>query len=124
MKLQLPERRRFIRIEVPLKLRVKSETRTVEVVTKNISPIGMRFEVPHELNKAEKLELTVFVPSPNSTVGVRLTGRVVWQTRTSLEDNAPYDVGVEIIEIEDANKNFFLKYLCDLLYESSFKARS
>jgi c-di-GMP-binding flagellar brake protein YcgR len=121
MKLKLPERRRFIRIEIPLKVTIMTEGRVDEVVTKNISPIGMRFEIAKELSKTEKLDMTLSIPSSEGPA--KLTGRVVWQNKTSLEDNAPYDVGVEIIEIEDTNKNLFLKYLCDLLYESTFKAR-
>jgi len=121
MKLKLPERRRFIRIEVPLKVKIKTDGRVDEVVTKNISPIGMRFEVSKELKKADKLDLALSIPP--SDAPVRLKARVVWQNKTSLEDNAPYDVGVEIIEIEDKNKNMFLKFLCDLLYDSTFKAR-
>lgn len=119
MKLKLPERRRFIRIEIPLKVMIMTEGRAVEVVTKNISPIGMRFEIAKELTKTEKLDMSLSVPS--SGVPVKLTGKVVWQNKINLEDKAPYDVGVEIVEIEDKNKNFFLKYLCDLLYDATFK---
>lgn len=121
MKLKLPERRRFIRIEIPLKVKIKTSGRIDEVVTKNISPIGMRFEVTKELKNTELLDMSLTIPS--SDTPVRLKGRVVWQSKTTLEDTAPYDVGVEIMEIEDKNKNAFLKYLCDLLYESAFKIR-
>jgi hypothetical protein len=121
MKLNLPERRRFIRIEIPLKVSIKTDGRVEEVVTKNISPTGLRFEVARELSKTDKLDLSLTIPTTESPV--RLKARVVWQNKISLEDKSPFDVGVEIIEIEDKNKNFFLKYLCDLLYDSTFKAR-
>ena len=122
MKLKLPERRRFIRIEVPLKVSIKAGGRVDEVVTKNISPIGMRFEIDKELSDTETLNMSLVLPS--SDTPVCLKGRVVWQSKTTLEDSAPYDVGVEIMEIEDKGKNVFLKYLCDLLYESTFKTRN
>lgn len=121
MKLKLPERRRFIRIEIPLKVKIKTDGRVDEVITKNISPIGMRFEIAKELKKTDKIDLSLEIPSTD--ILVKLKARVVWQNKISLEDKSPYDVGVEITEIEDKNKNVFLKYLCDLLYDSTFKAR-
>lgn len=122
MKLKLPERRRFVRIEIPLKVTVTSGGKTDEVVTKNISPVGMRFEIPHELEKSGKLDMTLTLPTSESPI--ILEGKVIWQTRISLEDNSPFDVGVEIINIDDENKNVFLKYLCDLLYDSTYKVRT
>lgn len=122
MKLKLPERRRFVRIEIPLKVIIKSGDRTEEVVTKNISPVGLRFEVASELKGPGKLDMSLYIPASKDPV--RLGGKVIWQSKVSLEDNAPYDVGVEILEIEDKNKNIFLKYLCDLLYGSTYKTRT
>ena len=121
MKLKLPERRRFIRIDTPLRVKIHAEGRIDEVVTKNISPIGMRFEIGKEIKNSDKLDLSLYIPTSESPI--RLKGKVAWQRRTSLEDKAPYDVGLEIVEIEDKNKNLFLKYLCDLLYDSTFKSR-
>ena len=36
--------------------------------------------------------------------------------KLSLEDNSPFDVGTELVDIEEDNKNTFLKFLCDLIY--------
>lgn len=118
---KLPERRRFVRIEVPLKVVVKSGNFTDETITKNISPIGLRVEVKKELEPAKKLNIELYIPSLDRPV--HLEGKVVWQHKTSLEDRAPYDVGIEITEVEDSEKNIFLKYLCDLLYDSTYKVR-
>ncbi len=122
MKQKLPERRRFVRIEIPLKMTVKSGDRLDEVITKNISPIGLRFEIDRQLKESEQLDLSLYLPSTDKPI--RLEAKVIWQSKTSLEDKAPYDVGAEIIDIEDKNKNAFLKYLCDLLYGSAYKART
>lgn len=122
MKLKLPERRRFLRIDVPLKVKLISGDRIDEVVTKNVSPVGMRFELGRELNESNQLTLSLYLPS--SERPIHMSGKVIWQTKTSLEDNAPYDIGVEIVEVEDKDKNTFLKYLCDLLYSSTYKART
>lgn len=122
MKLKLPERRRFIRIETPLRVVVTCGDRVEEVVTKNISPVGLRFEVADELDASRDLDLALFLTSDSDPI--RLVCRLIWQAKTSLEDNAPFDVGIEIIAVEDSNKNVFLKYLCDLLYDSTYKVRT
>jgi hypothetical protein len=122
MKLKLPERRRFVRIEIPLRVVVKTEGRVDEVITKNVSPVGLRFEVGKELTQSDRLSMSLYLPENDDPI--ELVGKVIWQTKTSLEDNAPYDVGIEITEIKDKNKNIFLKYLCDLLYASTYKERT
>ena len=122
MKLKLPERRRFVRIEIPLRVVVKTEGRVDEVITKNVSPVGLRFEVDKELTQSDRLSMSLYLPENDDPI--ELVGKVIWQTKTSLEDNAPYDVGIEITEIKDKNKNVFLKYLCDLLYASTYKERT
>ncbi len=122
MKLKLPERRRFIRIETPLKLTVTTAEGADEVVTKNVSPVGLRFEIGKKLKETAKLDLSLHLPISDKPI--RLVGKIIWQEKTSLEDNAPYDVGVEITEVEDRQKNTFLKYLCDLLYNAAYQFRT
>ncbi|MDP8299516.1 MAG: PilZ domain-containing protein [Candidatus Tantalella remota] len=121
MKLKLPERRRFVRIDIPLKIVIENGGITDEVLTKNISPVGLRFGIPRELKKDEPLKITLYLPEGNTPIG--LDAKIIWQIKTSLEDKAPYDVGVEIVSIEEDCKNTFLKYLCDLLYKSTYKER-
>ena len=122
MKEKLPERRRFIRAAVPLKVIVKCDGREDEVSVKNVSPVGVRFEIPQKLDEEKKLALSLYLPSVTDPISI--DGKVAWQTKVSLEDLAPYDVGVEIVNIKDRDKNTFLKYLCDLLYGSVFKERT
>ncbi|MFH1665744.1 MAG: PilZ domain-containing protein [Candidatus Omnitrophota bacterium] len=121
MKIKLPERRRFIRVERPLRVIVGSAGRSDEVVADNISPVGLSFTIGRKFGDSENLSLSLYLPS--SEEPVLLEGKVVWQSKMSLEDNAPYKVGVEILKIDDSNKNVFVGYLCDLLYETSFKER-
>lgn len=122
MKLKLPERRRFVRVETPLKVVVTEGDRIDEVVTKNISPMGFRFEVSREYKQTEDLELALYIPSTEKAIHIK--GKVVWQEKISLEDNAPYDVGIEVTQVDEKDKNVFLKFLCDLLYKSSYKERT
>jgi len=119
MKVKTFERRRFARIDVPLKLMVKSGKRLEKGITKNISPVGLRFETGKKLEANKKMEIVLSLPSRVNPITFKI--RVVWQNKKSLEDKAPYDVGVEIVSIEEHDKNVFLKYLCDLFYNSTYK---
>jgi len=122
MNQKLPERRRFVRLSVPLRVVVASGNGSFEVVTKNISPVGLRFESKKELKKSGALGLTLYLPSQDTPI--QLKAKLIWQSKTSLEDNASYDVGVEILHIDDKNKNAFLKYLCELFYNSTYQIRT
>ena len=122
MKLKLPERRRFVRIDVPLRLLVELGGKIVEVQTKNISPVGIRFQISKELDIVTNLKLRLFIPILEKPID--LVAKIIWQSKISLEDNSPFDVGVEIIDICEENKNIFLKYLCDLLYSSTYEFRT
>ena len=76
----------------------------------------------NELDVSKKLKLKLFVPIIDQPID--LIVRVIWQAKISLEDNSPFDVGVEIMDICEENKNIFLKYLCDLLYGSTYEFRT
>ncbi len=122
MKLKLPERRRFIRVETPLRVTVISGGEVNEVVTKNVSPVGLRFEIGRELKETENIKMDLYLPIHHDPI--HLEAKIIWQNKVSLEDNAPYDIGAEIVEIDDETKNIFLKYLCDLLYSVTYTART
>jgi Tfp pilus assembly protein PilZ len=122
MKLKLPERRRFVRVDTPLSVDIKCGDRTEKVVTKNISPVGFRFEVKKKFDASAPIEMILRLPPDNTDI--LIMGKVIWQSKVSLEDRAPFDVGIDIAEIEEKNKNVFLKYLCDLLYNSKYQERT
>lgn len=122
MKKKSPERRRFVRIKTPLKVVIRCGDRTDESVTKDISPVGLSFETGRAFNTSESLSMSLGIPERQDLV--RFEGRVAWQTKTSLEDNAPYNVGVEITDVNDEDKTDFLKYLCDLMYQSKQDIRT
>jgi len=121
MKQKLPERRRFIRVETPLKLVISCDGAKDEVVVKNISPVGLLFELSKKI-KVDDLKLSLTLPSVKDPISI--DGKIIWQTKQSLEDEAAYDVGVEIVDVEDKSKNVFLQFLCDLLYSTDYKART
>jgi hypothetical protein len=84
-------------------------------VAKNISANGLSFETRDaSLKESCVVELKLDIEgAPNA---VHAKGTVVWRRKLSLEDAAPYDVGIEVVEIEEDNKNTFLKFLCDQIY--------
>ena len=111
------ERRKYIRLSAPIRLTYTNidNGRVHNTDIKDISAEGMRFETRDKaLNISDNLELKLDIPNmPNP---VHAKGTVVWKEKLSLEDDSPFDFGIEFSEIEDDNKNTFLKFLCDLIY--------
>lgn len=121
MKLAIPERRRYVRIEVPLKVVVKGSGWEEDLFSKNISPIGIRFQNTHPVKSGSIVNMTLVVPTRKDPLKIK--GKVMWQEKVSIEDNAPYDTGVEFIKIFEKDKNTLLKFLCDILYGSSYVSK-
>jgi len=110
------ERRRYIRLSTPITIQytIPGEDKILRTVSKDISAVGVRFETTDKLKPKTDLELTLSLPkAPNP---VHAQGKIIWVKRVDLEDNSPYDIGVEFVKIEEDNKNTFLKYLCDIIY--------
>ena len=119
MKIQdkLVERRKYIRLEAPVTITyaVADSNALYTATTKNISADGLRFETHDKaLAPGSMIDLTLKISGMGSPVHAK--GKIVWQKKMTLEDGMPFDVGVEFTEIEDDNKNTFLKFLCDLIY--------
>ncbi len=117
MKDRLVERRKYIRLKVPVSVTYTApNTGVVHIsVTKDISVDGLRLETKaKDIEKGAVLELKLDLYGGNSPVHAK--GKVIWIKQLSLEDDAARDVGIELIEIEEDNKNTFLKFLCDLIY--------
>ena len=116
---KVEEKRKFIRLEVPVELKyiVKGDTAIRDVATKDISCEGLRFVSEGELKEGSLLELSITIP--NAANPVHVNGKVAWMKRVSTEDASPYEVGIEFMQIEEDNKNTFLKYLCDLIYNQT-----
>ena len=115
----LEERRKFISLEVPLNLKyiARGDSVRKEVTTKDLSCEGLRFTNNEELKEGLLLELNMNIP--NTPNPVHVNGKVVWAKSLSTEDGSSFDVGVEFIKIEEDNKNTFLRYLCDLIYNQT-----
>ena len=111
------ERRRYIRLQTPINISyiLPESGKIYNTVAKNISADGLRLETMDKVIKeADTIELKLDISGAVNPVHAK--GRVIWKGRISLEDGAPFDMGLEFTEIEEDNKNTFLKFLCDLIY--------
>lgn len=114
------ERRRYVRLETPITISyvLPKGDNILHASTKNISADGLRFQTQdRSLKEADVVALNLHIPGAVNPV--HAGGTVVWKKRISLEDGAPYDVGVEFSEVEEDNKNTFLRFLCDVMYAIS-----
>lgn len=114
------ERRKFLRLEAPIDITytVSENGRVYNTTTKDLSADGLRFETRDKtLAESSVMELKLDIPGTANPIHVE--GKVIWKRKLSLEDAAPFDVGLEFTKIEEDNKNTFLKYLCDLIYKLS-----
>ncbi|MFH1996066.1 MAG: PilZ domain-containing protein [Candidatus Omnitrophota bacterium] len=116
------ERRKFIRLDAPIGVTytVDRGDKVYRVVSKNVSALGLRFQsFEKNLRESSLLDLTINLPEALNPV--HACARVIWVKKLSLEDNAPLDIGVEFESVDEDNKNTFLKFLCDLIYNISPK---
>ena len=114
---KLAERRSFIRLREPILITytVEKNDKVYNVTAKDISADGLRFQTLDKgLKEGDSLEMRLDIPDVTNPVHAH--GRIMWKKKLSLEDAAPFDVGTEILGIEEDNKNTFLKFLCDLIY--------
>jgi c-di-GMP-binding flagellar brake protein YcgR len=111
------ERRKYVRLATPIPISFTSaaSNNVWRTVTKNISADGIRFEtMDPNLKESSVIEAKIEIPSAPNPIHAK--GLIIWRRRISLEDGSPFDCGVEFTEIEEDNKNTFLKFLCDLIY--------
>jgi len=124
MRDKLVERRSFIRLREPISITytVTGNDKVYKAVAKDISADGMRFQTNEKkFKEGDALEMKLDIPVIANPIHAR--GKIIWKKKLSLEDNAPFDIGAEIIDLEEDNKNTFLKFLCDLIYNLPEDAR-
>lgn len=110
------DRRKFIRLEMPIEVDYISKASGLlkKTISKDISAEGLRFLTNTSIEKNEDLELRLVLPEARNPV--HIMGKVIWIKKFSLDENA-FEVGIEFIKIEEDNKNTFLKFLCDIMYD-------
>lgn len=110
------EKRRFIRLEIPIKISYtsKNDNQIHEAFSKDISAEGLRFLTNSSLKKDDELEIKLNINDAKNPVHVK--GKVIWINESG-SDKETFEVGIEFMEIEEDNKNTFLKFLCDVMYK-------
>lgn len=109
-----------MRLDAPLGVSYFSEdgSRVSTATTKNISADGLSFRTLDKgIKESSPIEIKLSIDGAANPIHAR--ARVVWKRRVSLEDGSPFDIGLEFTDIEEDNKNSFLKSLCDLMYKIS-----
>lgn len=113
----LIDRRLYVRLDAPIDVSytVPETGITLNTNTKNISCDGMRLETFNkDMKVSDILEIKLVIQAAPNPVHTK--AKVIWKRKISLEDAAPFDCGLEFTEIEEDNKDTFLKFLCDLTY--------
>ncbi|MBU1853924.1 MAG: PilZ domain-containing protein [Candidatus Omnitrophica bacterium] len=113
----MKESRRFLRFDVALKVdyMLQGEPKIERTgSTKDVCAEGMQLLTEEKLQKGDKLEFKLTVPEALNPV--HLNGNVMWSKEMSSEQKLSYSSGVEFGDIEEDNKNTFLKFLCNLMY--------
>lgn len=118
------EKRRFIRFEIALKVYyyVQRDPKTEKTgITRDVSAGGMQLVTQEKLETGSKVELKLFAPeAPNP---IHLVGIVLWSNEITDAKKPSYSSGIEFGDVEEDNKNTFLKFLCDLMYEKIGKKK-
>lgn len=112
------EKRRFIRFYIALKVEyiIRKEPRAEKVgTTKDVSAAGMQLLTNDKMEVGDKVDLNIFVPEALNPA--HMEGIVVWSRELLSPKSQSYSTGIEFGKIEEDNKNTFLKFLCDLMYE-------
>jgi len=112
------ERRRYIRTEtsVPMTIYIKQDdaAKAVNANTRNISASGSMLEVGSKLPVGK--EVRIEIDAPGSANPVHCRAKIVWAA--PIPNTGRYHCGIEFTNIEEDNKNTFLKFLCDVIYKS------
>lgn len=110
------EKRNYIRTaaSVPLTVYIKKtdSAKGVKGHTRNISATGMMVECSTELPVGLDARIDFYPPGASNPV--HCNGKVVWAGPR--EKDGRYNYGIGLTKIEEDNKNTFLKFLCDAIY--------
>lgn len=115
----IKEKRRYIRTDtsIPMTLHLKEgkQAKELQSITRNISATGMMIEIGKQLPVGAEVKIDLNTPdSPNP---VHCIGKVIWSSPAS--EGGKYNSGIAFTNIEEDNKNTFLKFLCDTIYKTS-----
>jgi c-di-GMP-binding flagellar brake protein YcgR len=106
----MEERRRFVRINknVRISYRVQKGFLRTETKSKNVSQGGISFAIPQRLADGVVIEMQIHILDSDSSIDA--LGKVLWSYPVTNEQH-PFMVGVEFIEISPAAQRILLKVL-------------
>jgi len=116
------EKRRFIRFVISLKVNytVQKEPRIEKTgTTKDASIGGIHLLTEEKLEPGNRLDLKMFLPEALNPA--HLNGIVLWSGEVPSGKRLSYCAGIEFGNIEEDNKNTFLRFLCNLMYGKTGK---
>ena len=115
----MKEKRRFIRFDISLKVNFIVQKKDLKLertgITRDISAGGLQLLTEEKLESGNKLMLKVFIPGALNPA--HLKGIVLWSKELSTSKGPSYGAGIEFGDVEEDNKNTFLRFLCDLMYK-------
>jgi c-di-GMP-binding flagellar brake protein YcgR len=107
------ERRRFIRVSIPIDVTLKtSEGDVFQVNALNIGAGGFRVLLDEELEPGALLDVEAFLDKE----AIKCRGRIVWSVKQTDTDNGDivYDTGIEFYQIEGQEKEKINRFIDSL----------
>ena len=114
------EKRRFIRFNIALKVTyiVQKEQKIERIgTTRDVSAQGMQLLTSDKLGIGDKIDFKIFVPDALNPSHMK--GTIVWSRELEHPKSHSYSAGIDFVKIEEDNKNTFLRFLCNLMYDKT-----
>lgn len=112
------EQRYYIRIDVLVpaifSIKTKGGVKRVKAHVKNISASGMLVILDKKLSLGT--DTVIEMHPPDASNPIHCKGKAVWVVPAQKQDK--YQCGIAFTDIEEDNKNTFLKFLCDTIYKT------
>jgi len=118
------EKRRFIRFNIALKVAyiVQKDPKIERTgTTKDVSAQGIQLLAGERLLPGDTLDLKIFIPGALNPAHIKSV--VLWSSESEPGKSHAYTAGIDFKKIEEDNKNTFLKFLCDIMYEKTGKKK-
>ena len=106
--------RGYPRADIKWPVVVKSDKRTMEGVTSNVTPNGVFIHCQQPLRLNEVLDMNISIPGSDQSLNAR--GEVVWSNRYGPDDNiSPRGMGVRFLRISSEARKFIARAAMDFL---------
>ncbi|MBI3087702.1 MAG: PilZ domain-containing protein [Candidatus Omnitrophica bacterium] len=111
----MQEKRRFVRLQVPVLLEYPNPAtwKTERSYTQDISEVGIRFPTPVQLTVGQEMALTLQLPFQDGVF--HATGDVVWIREIARLGASQYEVGVRFKWMEETDRQRLSRFLQNFL---------